>query len=243
MVFEHGIPAQSIHVLTNSVDMRRFTRRPPLPPKPRRALIFSNNAEEETWVKPIRAACENRGITLEIGGSAAGRPIDLPEHVLAEYDLVFAKARCAIESLAVGCAVIVCDAQGLAGMVTRNSLESMRQLNFGGRTLRLAVTTARIQTEIDRYEPADAAAVCDRIRLSADIDLLVDQYAALYDELCERGSAGGDDMLAVSRSLSQMATHLYAHVGTEGPLPSPPLRWAGLLRRVVRRLSRRRRDG
>src|SRR5260221_2700520 len=113
-----------------------------------------------------------------------GRPIDRHDLVLAEYVLGFAKARCAIESLAVVCAVIVCDAQGLAGMVTRNSLESMRQLNFGGRTLRLAVTTARIPTKIDRYEPADAAPVCDRICLSAGIDLSVDQYTAPYQQMC-----------------------------------------------------------
>src|SRR4051794_40655981 len=117
MVFEHGIPEQSIHVLTNPVDLQRFPRRSPLPLKPGRALVFSNNTEE-TWIKSIRAACESRGIALEIGGAAAGRPIDRPEEVLPQYDLVFAKARCAIEALATGCAMIVCDAQGLAGLVT-----------------------------------------------------------------------------------------------------------------------------
>jgi hypothetical protein len=232
MVFEHGIPEQSIHVLTNPVDMRRFARRSPLPPKPQRALVFSNNAVEETWVKPVRAACESRGIALEVGGSAAGRPIDRPEAVLPQYDLVFAKARCAIEALAVGVAVIVCDAQGLAGLVTTGSLEEMRQLNFGARTLRRPITATLMGTEIDRYDPADAAAVCDRIRLSADIDLLVDQYVDLYDELCARRPADGDEMLAVSRSLSRMATHLYAHVGTERPARS------SVLRRLRRRLER-----
>src|SRR5258708_25316681 len=43
MVFEHGIPKQSIHLLTNSVDMRRFTRRSPLPSKPPPAFAFHNN--------------------------------------------------------------------------------------------------------------------------------------------------------------------------------------------------------
>jgi Glycosyltransferase Family 4 len=232
MVFEHGIPEQSIHVLTNSVDLRQFTRRPPLPLTPRRALVFSNNTQEGTWVKPIRAVCESRGITLEIGGSAAGRPIDRPENVLAQYDVVFAKARCAIEAIAVGSAVIVCDAQGLAGMVTTSTLESMRQLNFGARTLRLPVTATSIETEIDRYDPADAAAVCDSMRLSADVDLLAGQYAGLYDELCSQPPSEGDEMLAVSRSLSLMATHLYAHVGTEASAR------AGVLRKLRRRLEK-----
>jgi hypothetical protein len=65
MMFEHGIAEESIHVLTNPVDLRRFARRPPLPPKPRRALVFSNNALEETWGRPIRAACDARRIPVE----------------------------------------------------------------------------------------------------------------------------------------------------------------------------------
>jgi hypothetical protein len=204
MVFEHAIPEQSIHMLTNPVEMRRFKRRSPLPPKPRRALVFSNDA---LWVDPIRSACESRGITLDIG------PLDQPEAALPKYDLVFAKARCAIEALAAGAAVIVCDAQGLAGMVTAISFDAMRQLNFGARTLRRPVTTDTIGAEIDHYDPADAAAVCDGIRQSADIDLLVDQYIDLYEELCARPPADGDELLAVSRSLSRMAAQLHAHVG------------------------------
>ena len=248
MVFEHGIPEHLIHVLTNAVDLLRFSRRSPLPPKPRRALVFSNSAEEEAWVKPIRAACEGRGIALEIGGAAAGRPLDRPEEVLVQYDLVFAKARCAIEALAAGCAVIVCDAQGLAGLVTASSLEALRQLNFGARTLRRTITAANVEAEIDRYDSADAAAVCDAIRRSAEVDLLVDQYASLYEELCAQPPAEGDEMLAVSRSLSRMAAQLYAHVGTEKPATAPPpppslplsvpSARPSVLRRVVRRLRK-----
>jgi hypothetical protein len=232
MILEHAIPEQSIHVLTNPVDLRRFARRSPLPRKPRRALVFSNNASEQTWVKPIRTACESRGIALEIAGSAANRPIDRPEDVLPRYDLVFAKARCAIEALAVGAAVIVCDAQGLAGLVTTSSLEAMRQLNFGARTLRRTITADHVGEEIDRYDPADAAAACDMIRASADIDLLVDQYVDLYDELCAKPAGHGDEMLAVSRSLSRMAAHLYAHIGTERAAKP------GVLRRLFRRLAK-----
>src|SRR5258706_9971986 len=78
MVFEHGIAEPSIHVLTNAADMNRFARRAPLPPKPQRPLVFSNLAREETWVRPIREACDSRGIALGIAGSASGRPIDPP---------------------------------------------------------------------------------------------------------------------------------------------------------------------
>jgi hypothetical protein len=209
MMFEHGIAEQSIHVLTNAVDMQRFAPRTPLPAKVRRAIVFSNLAREETWVGPVREACERRGIALDTAGSASGRPTDHPEDVLPHYDLVFAKARCAIEALAVGNAVIVCDEQGLAGLVTTGSLDALRQLNFGARTLRRPITVDSIGAEIDRYDPAEAAAVSDRIRQSADVDLLADQYIALYDDLCARPPAGDDELLTVSRSLSTIAGHLY----------------------------------
>jgi hypothetical protein len=222
MIFEHGIPPQSIHVLTNPVDLQRFAPRANFPGEIRRALVFSNNTQDETWVNAVREACERRAIALEVGGTAAGCPIDRPEETLPQYDLVFAKARCAIEALAAGCAVIVCDALGFAGLVTTSSLEAMRQLNFGARTLRREITGAAIGAEIDRYDPADAAAVCERIRQSADSELIADQFIALYDELCSQPPAEGDEMLAVSRSLSRMAAQLYAHVGTEKAAPSSP---------------------
>jgi hypothetical protein len=42
------------------------------------------------------------------------------QEVLGRYDLVFAKAKCAIEAMVVGAAVIVCDANGLGGYRVRN---------------------------------------------------------------------------------------------------------------------------
>ncbi len=62
-----------------------------------------------------------------------GTLVDDPERILPRYDLVFAKGRCALEAMAAGCAVIVCDAVGLGEMVTHGSVEEMRRWNFGAR--------------------------------------------------------------------------------------------------------------
>jgi hypothetical protein len=234
MMFEHAIPEESIHLLTNAVDMQRFVRRGALPPRPRRALVFSNNAGE-SWIAPLRAACVSRGIALDVAGSAAGRPLTRPEEVLPDYDLVFAKARCAIESLAAGCAVIVCDEQGLAGLVTTRSAEAMRSLNFGARTLRRPVTAESVGAEIDAYDASDAAAVCDSMRASAGVDLLADQYSALYEELLARPRGEGDELVAVSRSLARMASHLYTQVAAAG---EPKTRLRTRVARRIRRLLR-----
>ena len=44
-------------------------------------------------------------------------PTSRPEELLPKYDLVFAKARCALEAMATGCAVVLCDFAGLGSMV------------------------------------------------------------------------------------------------------------------------------
>lgn len=207
MAFEHGIPAERIRILTNAVDLQRFPRRAPLPTKPKRALVFSNSAAENTWVPPIREACEKRGIALDLAGASAGRPV-APEELLRAYDVVFGKARCALEALATGNAVIACDYDGLGGLITSQSVDTMRALNFGARTLQQQpITTETIGAELDRYDAQDAGLVTDRIRASADLELLLDQYIALYEELLVTPVVDDTEQLALT--LARVAKPIY----------------------------------
>ena len=48
--------------------------------------------------------------------------VDRPEAILGDYDLVFAKARAAMEAMATGCAVILCDRVGAGPLVCRANL-------------------------------------------------------------------------------------------------------------------------
>ncbi len=133
-LLDSGIPVDRIVLLFNFVDLARFPSRPPLPERPRRALVFSNNMSSGGF-KTIRAACRQESIGVEAGGVASGHAIDEPEKVLTEFDLVFAKARCALEAMATGCAVILCDQNGLGPMVGIADVGHLRDLNFGFRTL------------------------------------------------------------------------------------------------------------
>lgn len=216
MMFQHGVPEEAIHVFTNAVDLARFARRGPLPPRPRRALVFSNNAAEAVYVAPIRAACAKRGISVDVIGFTAGTTTDAPETILPQYDLVFAKARCALEAAAVGTAVVICDMHGLAGLLTTDALEAMRQLNFGVRTLQRPLSAETIGAEIDRYDPDQAAAVCERIRASAGFDVLADQYVALYEELRRAGVP-----LSAEEELEELARALSAVSRSLRPPPLP----------------------
>lgn len=225
MVFEHGIAEESVRVMGNAVDLRRFPARPPLPTRPMRALALSNTVTANNWGATLRAACRQRGITLDLAGVAADSFVEHPETLLPQYDLVFAKARCALEAMASGAAVIVCDERGLSGMVTSAGLPAAQHLNFGMRTLQRPITVENILGEIDRYDPADAARVSADIRASADVDLLSGQFIELYEELiaAKVSLAPEDDLRATAASLERLLPLLHGR-------PTPRI-VAGRLRR------------
>src|SRR5258706_2530379 len=109
LVIEHAIQPERILVVLNFVDLDRFKPRAQLPPHPRRALIFSNQANEYTHTGAVRLACERAGIALNVVGKAEGNVCVEPESLLGNYDIVFAKGRAALEALAVGAAGVLCD--------------------------------------------------------------------------------------------------------------------------------------
>lgn len=229
LAFERGIAADRIRILTNPVDLQRFPKRDSLPATPRRALVFSNQAGRSTWT-PIREACAQRGIEVDVVGETAGRAVDDPETLLPRYDVVFAKARCAIEAAAVGTAVIACDERGLAGMITTERLDSWRQLNFGMRTLQLPVTAENVLRELDRYDPVDAAAVSRRIRDSHDVDLLAEQFIDIYDELLATPPqvSPEENLASIAQSIEDVARRVYGELEPRHPA------WYRLLRKWLR---------
>ena len=137
----------------NAVDLDRFPLRAALPEHPARALIFSNNASDDNYVPAIREACAGFGVALDVVGKNSDHPVDRPETILAGYDLVFGKARCALEALATGTAVIVCDAGGLAALVSSDNLEKLRRKNFGRRSLEHPVTVDAVADQIRSTDP------------------------------------------------------------------------------------------
>jgi hypothetical protein len=183
LIDEHGIPPKRTAVFRNAVDLERFRPRPPLPPRPGRALVFSHYASEHTFLPAVRRACEGIGLPLDVVGLSAGNTCERPEQILGNYDLVFGKARCALEALAVGTAVILCDFAGVGGMVTGADVERLRALNFGLRALREPVSVEVLLREIARYNPDDAAAATRYVRQSAGMGTMIDAALNLYADV------------------------------------------------------------
>lgn len=210
LLCQHGIPEEQIRTLFNFVDLERFQQRTiPLPSRPGRALVFSNYASAATHLPVVQEACARANIKLDVMGSGAGTANSHPERILGEYDLVFAKAKCALESLAVGTAVILCDATGLGPMVSRRNLEQLRPLNFGIRTLREPLRVDLIAREISRYDPADAAEVSRVLRQTAGPEPVIDELLEIYDEvIADNARSGAADLVAEGRAAAAFVRRL-----------------------------------
>ena len=178
---EAQVAPDKIIRLLNFVDLQRFQPRPPLPEKPLRALVFSNYAKEKNYLQAVRAACAKFHITVDVRGQGVGQVADEPEKLLPHYDLVFAKARAALEAMAVGCAVIVCDRRGCGPLVTPTNFAELRLWNFGFRTMVNRVTATNLTAQIARYDARESAAVSHLARTQVGLTTAVDELVRAYE--------------------------------------------------------------
>jgi hypothetical protein len=183
LVLEHGIPEEQVTILHNFVDLDRFRPRSVLPQRPRRALLLSNQASARTFLPTVERACAAAGLELTVAGHAAGHSLRNPEDLLGSFDLVFARGRAALEAMAVGAAVILCDVEGDGPLVDTANFESLRDLNFGLGALRPPVREERLRAAIRRYDPEEAARVRDRVRRECGRKEAVARLVDLYREL------------------------------------------------------------
>jgi hypothetical protein len=197
-----GIACERVSVLLNGVDVDAFRQRDPLPPKPRRAVVFGNLAHELTSLPAIREACRRADIDLDVVGGATGTAEMHPESLLGGYDLAFAKAKCAMEAMACGLAVILCSEAGVGGMVRSDAFDRLRRLNFGIRTLQKPLSAETILAELALYDAEDARAVSDRIRQTASSgDLNAALFSVYESVIAEHAtSPAAPDAVAESRA-------------------------------------------
>jgi hypothetical protein len=146
-------------------------------------LLFSNYASEKTHLPAVREACARASIPLDVVGSQTNSAIAKPEEILGNYDLVFAKARSALEAMAVGAAVVLCDYEGSGPMVTPANFSELRLLNFGRRALSEPLDAAVIVEEIKRYNPEEALRVSQSLRAIAGHEPVVDELISLYEDV------------------------------------------------------------
>jgi methyltransferase family protein len=200
VVLEGGVPPDDVRLILNAVDTERFRRRPPLPVRPARALVFNNRASEANLLPLLREACARTGLGLTTVGALAGTTVARPEELLGGFDMVFARGRCALEAMAVGAAVVLCGHDGTGPLVTAADFDRLRPLNFGRRALDRPLTVESLVQEIGRYDATDAERVTLRVREEASLERQLDRLLEVYEEAIVRGRTLGTDTAAEARA-------------------------------------------
>lgn len=212
LIDERGIDPTRVRVVQNFVDLDRFQPRSALPERPLRALLLSNQVKADVHVPAVRVACERQGIELDIAGLGVGAPEGAPERRLPLYDVVFAKARAAMEAMAVGAAVILCDAEGVGPLVTMANFCDLRPLNFGFRTLQEPLSAEAVERRLRCYDRAEAEHVSMRARAELGLEDAIDRLVDIYHEAREitraRPRDAAEDSRAASRYLADLSAPL-----------------------------------
>jgi hypothetical protein len=180
-VVRNGIPADRVRIQPNFVDLKRFKMRPPLPSKPRRALVLSNYAHKHLPI--VREACAAVNITVDVCGRDSGKVAARPEELLPNYDIVFAKGRSALEAVTVGNAVIICDRFGVGPMISLKNALQLQSLNGEYQKLYEPLSVEAVAREIANYRPDDAAAVCQLARSVVGLDQAAVAFLRAYEEI------------------------------------------------------------
>lgn len=212
LVAENGIPPERVAILPNFVDLRRLPEASLRPSRPRRALLYSNRTDDAAWVDAVRAACRRNGLAAPaLVGAAAGNAVDDPGRLFSEHDLVFARGRSALEAMATGATVVLCDVEGSGPRVTPANFAELADLNFGVGALRLPHDGAPLAAAIAGYDAEEAAAVARLVRQHGSLELAVERLLAVYrdilDEPCagEPGAAAAEEGRAIARLLTELS--------------------------------------
>ena len=212
LIVEGGVPEDEIETVLNFYDSTRFPARAPLPARAGRALAFGNVFTESGGLPALREACNGRGLSMDAVGLGVDRVAAEPGPLIAQYDVVFAKGRSAIEAMGVGAAVVLCGDDRMGPLVTTANFDSLRRVNFGYRTLTRPLTAEGVAAELSGYDAVDAEAVARHVRENCELRAAVDRIVGIYAQvLSAAASRPAPSPLARSRAVSaylrQTATH------------------------------------
>lgn len=191
-----AIPATSIGLLPNAVDLARFGLKTLIRERPERAAMI---AKLEGGSDLIAAGCEALGLEIVEFGQASGRVSDRLDTVFAEADLVFATGRSALEALACGCAVYLTDGGRAGSLVTPTNIADLADLNFGVAALPRSLTDEDVAEAIRSYSRADIAATATWVRQHRSLDHQVETLETAYRDAIEAGVSEANAGTAMAR--------------------------------------------
>lgn len=205
----YGIPRHKVAAIGNYVDLNRFTRVRNAHGRPTCALLFGNNIFSPQQLAEIELACSESGIRLDKMGRPFGNSSRCPQSSLADYDIVFAIGRCAIEAMASGCAVIPVSPELACSLVTPDNFDHLAASNFAPRHYSPEAMLRKewIKHQIAAFDPVSAAEVTGRVRGEFGMDKAADALENLYFETVALHKKAGprpaaDELLDMKRYLA-----------------------------------------
>jgi hypothetical protein len=178
-----GVVAEKVRLVLNGIDLERFQAGQMGRERVDKALILSNYATEQNFAAVVVEGCRLAGLDCQILGAGVGRSVAEPERVLAEHTVVFAKGKVALEALACGCAVVVCDERGLGPLVTPENFEQLRAESFGFPCMTEAVTVEGVVSRLAERDAQRTMRVCAMTRQAAGAERMFDDLERLYAEV------------------------------------------------------------
>jgi hypothetical protein len=181
---EIGMPPEGIHVLFNPIDGDYVRERegPPRTP-PRTAVLFHSSKETRQLVGLVENVCRRAGISLDVLGPGTGRFEADPGAVLGRYDLVFGKARCALEAMASGAHVILVGPQGLGPRPTKADFFRLRSRNFGRSLLTGPLDEKTLLEQVLTLDQANSAELTRLVRDTCGSPKLAEVMENIYGEV------------------------------------------------------------
>ena len=189
---ETGVPLEAVRFLPNCVETDHLPElRQKMPIFPRRWLFVGEKPGGKRLERRLRLAAALFATRLDIVGPFVSAPDivdDLASHA-ASYDLVFASARCALESAAAGTGVIVCDPRGLAGFLGREQWGHWGPHNLGLGCMDKSPNLANLIGSVLAWRRSEVHAVSHAIRRGRSLAELLQQLEQSYLHILGQGPA------------------------------------------------------
>jgi hypothetical protein len=140
-------------LVRNGIDCERFIMMKPAHKRLKNILMVSNKQFPQNPIfKVINEACREMKLNLSVLGLQFGTAQWDVAEFINQNDLVISLGRGVLEAMACERNVLICDYQGLEGMINSKNYFEIRKNNFSGRRFRLPISQEAIVKELKKYD-------------------------------------------------------------------------------------------
>ncbi|MFW6174072.1 MAG: hypothetical protein ACOC5T_10035, partial [Elusimicrobiota bacterium] len=168
-------------IIRNGIDCERFNSTKPIHKKLKNVLVISNKqSAQKSIFQIINEACKELNLKITVLGLNFGTAQWNVEEFINQNDLVISLGRGALEGMACKRNVLICDYQGIDGMINNKSYLEIRKNNFSGRRYRGSISKDIIIKELKKYNYKQGERNRKLILQHHNINNTVQNYLDLY---------------------------------------------------------------